>query len=97
MKLQNRIELLLRLGEYLKENTAEWQDVKSTASVTNGWFVPEFIELAVNNIADHFLQENNLKAWINHYHIDDNIEPKNVGVVMAGNIPLVGFHDIVLK
>ena len=28
-----------------------------------------------------------------HYHIDDNIEPKNVGVVMAGNIPLVGFHD----
>ena len=93
MKLQNRIELLLRLGEYLKENTAEWRDVKSIASVTNGWFVPKFIELAVNNIADQFLQENKLKAWVNHYHIDDNIVPKNVGVVMAGNIPLVGFHD----
>ena len=93
MKLQNRIELLLRLREYLKENTAEWQDVKLKASFTNGWFVPKFIELAVNNIADYFLEENKLKEWVNHYHIDDNIVPKNVGIVMAGNIPLVGFHD----
>ena len=93
MKLQNRIELLLRLREYLKENTAEWQSVKLKASFTNGWFVPEFIELAVNNIADYFLEENKLKEWVNHYHIDDNIVPKNVGIVMAGNIPLVGFHD----
>jgi hypothetical protein len=93
MKLQNRIELLLRLGEYLKLNSAEWQDIKKKASTTNGWFVPEFIDLAVNNIADHFLEENKLKAWVDHYHIDDNIETKNVGIVMAGNIPLVGFHD----
>ncbi len=93
MKLQNRIELLLRLGGYLKENNHEMQDIITKASVTNGWFVPEFIELAINNIADHFLEENKLKAWVSHYHIDDNIEPKNVGVVMAGNIPLVGFHD----
>jgi hypothetical protein len=93
MKLQNRIELLLRLGKYLKENTAEWQDIKSNASVANGWFVPEFIELAVTSIADNFLEESKLKTWVSHYHIDDNIVPKNVGIVMAGNIPLVGFHD----
>ena len=28
-----------------------------------------------------------------HYHLDDNIWGKNIGIVMAGNIPLVGFHD----
>ena len=93
MKLQNRIEILLRLGKYMKENNPEWQDIKLKASVANGWFISQFIELAVNNIVDYFLEENRLRTWINHYHIDDNINPKNIGIVMAGNIPLVGFHD----
>ena len=92
MKLQNRIEILLRLGKYMKENNPEWQDIKLKASVANGWFISQFIELAVNNIVDYFLEENRLRTWINHYHIDDNITPKNIGIVMAGNIPLVGFH-----
>jgi len=93
MKLQNRIEILLRLGKYMKENNPEWQDIKLKASVANSWFISQFIELAVNNIVDYFLEENRLRTWINHYHIDDNITPKNIGIVMAGNIPLVGFHD----
>jgi len=77
----------------MKENNPEWQDIKLKASVANGWFISQFIELAVNNIVDFFLEENRLRTWINHYHIDDNITPKNIGIVMAGNIPLVGFHD----
>ena len=77
----------------MKENNSEWQDIKLKASVANGWFISQFIELAVNNIVDYFLEENRLRTWINHYHIDDNITPKNIGIVMAGNIPLVGFHD----
>ncbi len=93
MKLQNRIELLLRLKKYLKENGREWQEAKQQASVVNGWFTTEFIDLSVNNIVDYFLEETKLQAWVSHYHIDDNITAKNVGIVMAGNIPLVGFHD----
>ena len=93
MKLQNRIELLGRLKEYLLENTAEWQEVKIQAYQKNGWFTPEFIDLSVNNIIEHFLQSDKLSAWAKHYAIDDNIIPKNLGIVMAGNIPLVGFHD----
>ncbi|MBL0200881.1 MAG: hypothetical protein IPP81_12285 [Chitinophagaceae bacterium] len=31
--------------------------------------------------------------WASHYHLDDNIGGKNIGIVMVGNIPLVGFHD----
>ena len=93
MKLQNRIELLKELKKYLNENDAGWQEVKQKASFANGWFTPEFIDLAVQNITNEFLDENKLAAWIKHYHIDDTINPKNVGVVMAGNIPLVGFHD----
>ena len=93
MKLQNRIELLKQLKKYLTENDAGWQEIKQKASIANGWFTPEFIELSVKNIVEEFLDADKLAAWIQHYHIDDTISPKNVGVVMAGNIPLVGFHD----
>ncbi len=93
MKLQNRIKILNRLKEYLSENTAEWQEAKTQAYQKNGWFTPEFIDLSVNNIIEHFLQPDKLLAWANHYSLNENITPKNVGIVMAGNIPLVGFHD----
>jgi len=93
MNLQNRIELLVKLKDYLLENSEEWKEVKAQAYQKNGWFVPEFIDLAVHNIIEHFLQKEKLINWAKHYVIDDNIIAKNVGVVMAGNIPLVGFHD----
>lgn len=93
MKLQNRIELLLKLGDYLKENNDEWQSVKHNAEAHNGWFVTEFTDIAVKNINDNFLSKDKLAEWTHHYHLDDSIGGKNVGIVMAGNIPLVGFHD----
>jgi hypothetical protein len=93
MKLQNRIKLLRQLGEYLQGNPEEWQWTKQRAFEKNGWFIPQFIDLATNNIITQFLQEDKLIAWANHYHLDDNVGGKNIGIVMAGNIPLVGFHD----
>lgn len=93
MKLQNRIELLLQLKEYLVSNNEEWQLAKKTASIHNGWFTAEFIELSINNIVNRFLNESDLRIWINSYPIEAAKLPKNVGIVMAGNIPLVGFHD----
>ncbi len=93
MKLQNRIELLLKLSDYLQSNTEELQTAKQRAYIENGWFVPEFIDLAINNIVTQFLQKDKLENWATHYSLDDNISGKNVGIVMAGNIPLVGFHD----
>jgi hypothetical protein len=93
MNLQNRIELLQKLKKYLEENGSEWQDVKAKATAHNGWFTPEFIDLAITNISNTFLQKEKLEAWAKHYHLDNNINGKNIGLVMAGNIPLVGFHD----
>lgn len=93
MNLQARIDLMQELGKYLKDNTEEWIQVKQQAYYKNGWFTPGFIDLACEKIADNFLDKKLLEQWAAHYHIDDNIDPKNVGIVMAGNIPLVGFHD----
>ena len=94
MILQERIDLLAQLGKYILNNTEEWVDVKERASRQNPWFVPEFIELSSNNIATQFLQKDKLLQWVSAYNLPtENINIKNVGVVMAGNIPLVGFHD----
>lgn len=95
MTLQERIQLLTKLGDYLSENTDEYQAVKEKAFRENAWFIPEFIELSSKNIAGLFLRKDVLTNWANNYSIKDiPNEQKNVGVVMAGNIPLVGFHDL---
>jgi hypothetical protein len=93
MKLQQRIELLVELGKYLTQNNADWQAAKERAEVENGWFTGDFIERAASTLAQTMLQPEQLGRWADHYRLDDNIGGKNVGIVMAGNIPLVGFHD----
>jgi hypothetical protein len=94
MDLQQRVNLLVQLGEYMKADENEWLAVKQKASRENGWFSPGFIELACANIAGEFLNRQKLLAWAGSYNIPANkIDPKKIGVVMAGNIPLVGFHD----
>ena len=93
MNLQERIELMKDLGNYLKNNDPEWQEVKLQAYQKNPWFTTTFIDIALENIIHNFLQQDLLEKWAVHYHLDDNISSKNIGIVMAGNIPLVGFHD----
>lgn len=93
MNLQKRIEILQALQKYLLNNDEEWQQARSRSFAANGWFTMEFIDLAVQNICNEFLQKEKLEKWAAHYHLDDNIGGKNIGIVMAGNIPLVGFHD----
>ena len=93
MNLAERINLMVELGNYLRSNTIEWLMTKQKAHEKNPWFTPEFTQLACRNILAEYLQKEKLAEWITYYHLDDNIQPKNIGVVMAGNIPLVGFHD----
>src|SRR5687768_6203678 len=94
MQLEKRKTLLVRLGEYMLEKDDAWLRAKEKAYEQNRWFIPEFVSLSVENIALNFLQPESLDALINNYGLpNDNLHPKKVGIVMAGNIPLVGFHD----
>ncbi|WP_439515925.1 acyl-CoA reductase [Sediminibacterium sp.] len=94
MILQERIQLLARLGEYMLNKEEEWLSVQDRAYRENAWFIPEFIEKAVTQIATRFLQPELLFDWAQQYEIPNDLtNSKNVGIVMAGNIPLVGFHD----
>lgn len=87
-----RIELAAQLGEYILSNGSEWQEAKQKARAINPWFIPEFTDAAVKNIANQFLDRQKLINWVSSYTIQPLVE-KKVGIVMAGNIPLVGFHD----
>ena len=94
MNVQHRLDLLTRLGEYLLANDESWVEAKEKAFRHNGWFIPEFTDLACRNIAYTFLAKPALESWVKQYNIpDENPSPKRIGIVMAGNIPLVGFHD----
>jgi hypothetical protein len=94
MNLQQRINLLVQLGRYLSANSVEWQQIKLKAEQHNAWFTQGFIDMAVNNIVEEFLLEKKLEAFVNAYLIaDSTAHAKQIGLVMAGNIPLVGFHD----
>ena len=94
MHLQQRLDLLERLGNYMLSDNNNWAEAIEKAHRENGWFTPDFIKLALNNIAIEFLQPGKLENWLKKYQVPEAItNPKNVGVVMAVNLPLVSFHD----
>lgn len=79
----------------MQSSNEEWQQVKHKAYLENHWFIPEFVELSIKNIAENFLQPHQLDQLIQQYQLpEENANPKKIGIVMAGNIPLVGFHDL---
>jgi hypothetical protein len=95
MNLQERIELAVSLGQYMLSPDPAWEAAKEKAGSQNSWFIPEFVDLAVSNIARSFLQRPALEAWVQSYDLPPvQDRPKKIGIVMAGNIPLVGFHDL---
>lgn len=57
----------------------------------NGWYTPEQVYFAVRSWAEALTKEN-LDQWLSAYVIEEK-QPKTVGLILAGNIPLVGFHD----
>lgn len=95
MNLEQRIRAFERLGEVLRdtENHPEnLQTAKRKAKQVNGWFIPEFIDDSLKSIGESLIRENLLK-WLKEYNFEQDHKPKVTGVIMAGNIPVVGFHD----
>lgn len=95
MKVQNRINLLVRLGEYLSALPETWQQCTENAFRQNPWFTPEFTQTASGHIVQHMLQQEILEHFAARYLVSDEpAHTKTVGMVLPGNIPLAGFHDI---
>jgi hypothetical protein len=95
MTLTERINILDQLGKRLLAPEIELHEavLRMTAN-NNAWFTIENQKKAIYEIATHFLNKEKLENWVKNYVFTDGSAPKRVGLVLAGNIPLVGFHDI---
>lgn len=93
MKLEQRINAFNTLGKRLRSIDQQiFEALALKAASENPWFTLKNIQLAWGAAAD-MLQEESLRKWVSAYNLDS--EPKTVAIVMAGNIPLVGFHDLI--
>ncbi|MDU8886919.1 acyl-CoA reductase [Yeosuana sp. MJ-SS3] len=110
MQLQQRINAFAKLGGFLgqfsnkdihKKNDIAFNDLFydgfkhqiKLAEEYNGWFSEENILFALNTWSN-LLNISNINAWIKNYNFN-NVKSKKVAIIMAGNIPLVGFHDFI--
>jgi len=89
-----RINAFSLLGYHMRELPADLRVLIEQAKLHNSWFTAEYTRAAVAAIADN-LTTAKLSQWVDPY-LPDLDQPTNkvVGLILAGNIPLVGFHDI---
>ncbi|UFH53502.1 acyl-CoA reductase [Spirosoma sp. KNUC1025] len=90
-----RLQTFAALGDFLRSDNAqaELAEIVQRAHHKNNWFTPANSLNALRAIADEFLTIDKLTAWASRYPSEPE-QPRTIGVVMAGNIPAVGFHDL---
>lgn len=93
--MKTAVEIFSQLGERL---AAFGKDARSSAVIEravaeNGWFTADGIRTAVEALRSEMLDADKLQKWLSGYDLT-GIKPRRVAIVMAGNIPLVGFFDL---
>ncbi len=92
MNRTQRIAAFAGLGDVIKNlGPAEWEGIHLGAVNDNAWFTPDSVTSALSSLSDWLTQES-LTNWTQEY--DESSKQRRVAIVMAGNIPLVGFHDM---
>jgi hypothetical protein len=103
MNLKERIQTFVDFGVFLKDFkegndnllSDEFEKLRSKiheSEVKNNWFTKDSLEKSLLSISNQLTQDN-INSWLTPYNLSDIVEKKKVLLVMAGNIPLVGFHD----
>lgn len=103
MTLQERVALLAELGHYLHSGgDADLDTAIQQSYQENKWFTEENVRHALSSIAESFLDKQRLMGWLEkcdwwsrQLNPARDIPPmsKTIGIIMAGNLPLVGFQD----
>ena len=105
MNINQRIEIICGIGKFLKNyldekydnnkdhKLVEFEKIIIKAQSINPWFTDENIKVNLTYWSEK-LTKTNLKQWLNKYDLNNNSR-KNIAIIMAGNIPLVGFHDFI--
>ncbi|WDF80508.1 acyl-CoA reductase [Mucilaginibacter sp. KACC 22773] len=91
--IKNSINSFSTLGKQLIAPDAQLMTIIEDERYHNAWFTPESVLQAVTAIGK-MLNEDDLKTWLAKYNLENDAPGKKVGLILAGNIPLVGFHDV---
>ena len=95
--LNERIACFVQLGKDLSPNSQWFRENIATAFSrlyqSNGWFTEASVTKACEGL-NLMLHENDVVEWLSEYHISTELPKKRVAIIMAGNIPFVGFHDL---
>jgi hypothetical protein len=91
--IQDLIHNFYTLGQQLSSPDESLKAIIDTEHIYNAWFTPDSVESAVKAIGQT-LNEADLTKWLGRYDLSKNTSPKKIGLILAGNIPLVGFHDV---
>jgi hypothetical protein len=92
MQTESRIAAWSRLGDIIREKPASLSTLITRMGHVNGWFTPEECDRMLDNFCTRFFQADALRSWMASY--TPAPQPKTIGVVMAGNVPFVGMHDL---
>lgn len=97
MKLAERLALLAKLGIYIEQDTEARQLAIANTERHNRWLTKASSLKVLNGFATDFLDREKLENFLKNYpNINNNLSPKKIGLVLAGNIPAVGFHDVLM-
>jgi hypothetical protein len=95
MNLDQHIQSLIKLGQQIVQfDDSDLSNIIHQAYVQNNWFDQDEMKHCLTAWSNE-LTEENLIEWTNRYDFSKKADPKNVGLILAGNIPLVGLHDII--
>lgn len=93
---ENKFNLLEILGKKLiSKDNESLNKAKISAERRNRWFTQEFIDFALQSISENFLNKEKLERWLANYDFSSFDKNQTIGLILAGNLPLVGFQDIV--
>ena len=97
LSLKQRIDLIIEAGESLKnfEGNEEIMTAMSMAGSENSWFTEDNIKKSISSICNNYTDRSKLEQWLGNYQVPENKEPKILGLLLAGNIPFVGIHDVI--
>ena len=93
--MMNTVEIFTRLGSHLASfgQSESSRLVIAQAEQENEWFTEQDICRAIDAIRREMLDEPKLQTWLSSYELTSHA-PLRIGIVMAGNIPAVGFFDM---
>ena len=87
------LNVFSELGLQLLSPDQQLTDIINDERQYNAWFTPESVLKAVT-AAGKMLNQNDLVTWLSKYDFANTKLTKRVGLILAGNIPMVGFHDV---